>query len=248
MGRDKEEKEMTIFEHLDELRTRIIIVLLAVAVCSVAGWFIGPYVLDFLINKVGEVQILRPTDALKIRLVLSCWVGLGIASPVLLTEIWLFVAPGLYSHEKKFVFPAIFVSFLLFLAGGAFALYLLPYTLRFLEQFVTENMRPDYQLEYFINFCAKFIFAFAFVFQIPIILVGLSQLGVVSYRTLAANRKYALLIGLIIGALLTPADPASMVFLAAPLYLLFEASLLIIRFTNPGTKPDDETETSEDED
>lgn len=224
------ESDMTLVDHLDELRTRLIIALVSIGVCSVGGWFLGPYVLDFLISHVGEVQYLSPTDAFKVRLKIAFLIGTMIASPIVLTEIWLFVAPGLYSKEKKFTFPALLSSFLLFFGGGAFGTLILPLTLDFLEKFSSDSMYANYSIDRFISFSGTFIFAFAIVFQIPIVLILLAKLGVVSYASLSANRKYAFLTGLVIGSILTPADPVSMFFLSAPLYLLFEISLIVIRF------------------
>lgn len=224
---------MTLFEHLDELRKRIIIAVAAVAVCSVAGWFVGPYFLDFLIQHAEVVQALGPADPFMIRLKMAVLCGVMIASPVILLQIWLFVAPGLYAHEKRFTLPAVVFGTLLFFSGGAFGSVILPFTLKFLGNFATEYMKIEYSLTIFVSFCTTFILAFAIVFELPIVLIVLAKIGIVNYQMLAANRKYAFMGGLLVGAILTPADVASMFFLAAPLYFLFEISLLIIRFMKP---------------
>ncbi len=229
----EERKEMTLFEHLDELRTRIIIVIVSIAVCSGAGWFIGPFVLDFLIQHAGVVQALSPVDPFMIRLKMSLMVGVMLASPMIILQIWLFVAPGLYANEKRFTLPAVIFGTILFFVGGTFGAFILPFTLKFLGKFATEYMKIEYSLTIFVSFCTTFILAFAIVFELPIVLIILAKIGIVNYRMLAANRKYAIMIGLIVGAILTPADVASMLFLAGPLYCLFEISLLIIRFMKP---------------
>lgn len=231
----EKEKELTLIEHLDELRTRIIISLVSIALCTVVGWFLSTSALDFIIARVGEVQYFAPADAFKARLKMSCFIGFLIASPIVITELWLFVAPGLYAHEKKFVFPAVISSFVLFFSGGAFAISVLGMTISFLEKFGGENMVAHYSVDKFIGFATGFILAFCVVFEIPIILVVLAKIGVVDYKMLAGNRKHAFLIGLVLGAVITPSDPASMLMVAMPLYILFEASLLIIKFMKNNT-------------
>ena len=231
MGRTKKaEKEMTLVEHLEELRTRLIIIIIGAGIASIAGWFLGPVVLELLINDIGNVQVLKVTDAFGIRIKLAFWVGLIISSPLTLAQIWLFVAPGLYSKEKKFVVPAVFSSYILFITGSYFGLKIIPYSVKFLESFLSENMRPGYSIDFFINFAGTMIVAFAVLFQMPVVMVLLAKLGIVSYATISKNRKYIFLVLLIVSAVLTPADPISMIILAIPLYALFEISLLIIRF------------------
>lgn len=232
------EKELTLIDHLDELRTRIIISIVAIAVCTIVGWFLSPGALDFVIARVGEVQYFAPADAFKARLKMACFIGFIIASPVVITEIWLFVAPGLYMHEKKFVFPAVVSSFILFISGGAFAIAVLGMTIKFLETFAGENMVPHYSVDKFIGFATGFILAFCVVFEIPIVLVVLAKIGVVDYKMLAGNRKHAFLVGLVLGAVITPADPASMLMVALPLYILFEASLIVIKFMKINPPPE----------
>jgi sec-independent protein translocase protein TatC len=230
MARPKQEKEMTFIEHLDELRTRLIICIVAVCVCSVAGWFVGPIGLDYIISKVHKVQYLSPADPIIIKLKLAGVAGLIIAAPIIIYEIWMFIAPGLYKHERRFAAPTIFSAIILFFAGAAVGVYSLPITIGVLEKFGSANMTPNYTIDRFIKFAGSFILGFAIVFEIPVVIVLLAKIGIVNYSMLAKNRSYAYVIILIIAAVVTPADVVSMIIMAVPLLVLFEMSLFVVRF------------------
>jgi len=229
-----EMKEMTFLDHLDELRTRLIIMLVAVAVGTVACFFASKPVLVF-VTTLSHVKLLAlsPQTPFMVLLKLSLIMGIAVAAPVILLQAWLFVAPGLYPHERKYIWPAVLAGVLLFIIGGGFALFVVPYTLRFFEQFGAGYIVFNYDINKFVSFVGGFILAFGIVFQLPIVLFFLAKIGVVDYAFLAGNRKFAVILTLVVGAILTPADIFSMVVLAAPLYVLFEISLIIIRFTKP---------------
>ncbi len=224
-------EKMDLVDHLDELRRRLIWSLAFIAAGSLAGWWIAPFLLDAITSGIeGSLQYFRPQDGFIWRLKLAMIVGVIIASPLIIVQIWLFIKPALTKSERRFAFPTIFSAIILFFGGCAFATLVVPYTLSFLEKFAGEAAKPHYSLDGYIGFVGMFILAFGIVFEVPVVLVLLAKLGIVSYEKLVQSRKYAILISMIIGSLLTPADPTSMFFLAVPLYTLFEASLVIIRF------------------
>lgn len=227
-------KEMTFLDHLDELRTRLIIMIVAVTMGTVACFFVSRHALVF-ITSMSEVKLLAlaPQTPFMVLIKLAMVMGVAVASPVILLQIWLFVAPGLYPHERRYVWPAVITGVVLFLLGGAFALFTIPLSLRFLEQFGAGYVVFTYDINRFVSFVGGFILAFGAVFQLPIVLFFLARIGVVDYAMLAGNRKFAFVAALIVGAVLTPADIFSMTVLAVPLYALFEASLIVIRFTKP---------------
>ena len=231
-------KEMTFLDHMEELRTRLIIILIAVALCAVAGWFISMPVLDY-VKSLSHVklQALSPQTPFMVRMKISLVLGVALSCPIIFTEIWLFVAPGLYPHEKKYALPTIFVAVILFLVGGAMGLYSVPLSLRFFENFGGGVVEFNYTLDKFVSFISGFVLSFGFVFETPLVLFFLAKIGVVNYKFLAKNRKYAILITMAAAAVVTPSvDVLSMLILFIPLYLLYEASLFMIRFTKPGRR------------
>lgn len=233
---DTHEKRMDLVNHLDELRTRIIYCLVAVVVAGVGSWWLVPTVLKYLIASTGHVKYLGPADAFMWRLRLAAILGAIVAGPFVIVQVWLFVRPGLKPSERRFAFPAIFSAIILFFVGVVFGVSTVQVTLRILEKFGGEMVRPDYTIDRYLSFVGSFVLAFGVVFEVPVVLVLLAKLGIVSYKRLAASRKFAFLISAILGAIITPTDGVTMFFVAVPLYLLFEISLLIIRFTSAPKK------------
>ncbi|MFH1538514.1 MAG: twin-arginine translocase subunit TatC [bacterium] len=241
---DPDKTQMTVVEHLDELRTRLIISLIAIAVCSAACWFLNLKALELLTSRVeGKLIYLGPADAFLARLKISLIMGLAVATPVIFWQAWLFVAPGLYPRERRYAGPVIIIAVLLFALGGAFGLFTVPITLNFLQKFGGGVLEATYTVDKFMSFATSIILAFAIVFETPLVLVFLAKVGVVTHKTLAASRKYAFLIILIVAAVLTPADIVSMLIMAGPLYVLFEISLFATRFVAPTRREEDSTGT-----
>ena len=227
-------KEMTFMDHLDELRTRLIIIAIVVLVGSFGCFFISRPVLEFIRQLTDvKLQVLTPTVPFIVLIKVSVVLGIAVTSPITFSQVWLFVSPGLFPHEKKYALPVVASAVLLFLIGGAFALLLIPYSLDFLESFGGGIVDFHYTLDTFVSFILNFILAFGLLFQLPLVLLFLAKIGIVNYKMLAGNRSYAIVIALTVGAIFTPADPLSMFMLAVPLYLLFEVSLILVRFTKP---------------
>ncbi|HOX27706.1 MAG TPA: twin-arginine translocase subunit TatC [bacterium] len=231
--------QMGLIEHLDELRRRLIYALIAVGIGCIGGWFFSPTALNLIIPPTVKVQYLGPADAFMWRLRVAGVLGILIAAPILIIQIWLFIAPALKPTEKKMALPTIFSAIILFFVGGGFGISTVKYTLKVLEQFSWGSVQPNYSLDRYISFVTAFLFSFAVVFEIPVVLVMLAKIGIVSYKRLAASRRYALLIAVIAAAILTPTgDLPTLSFVAIPIYILYEISLLIIRFTTPKKAPE----------
>ncbi len=228
---------MSLIDHLDELRSRIIYALITVTIGSIASWFVTMPVLNHLIKGAGKVITLGPADAFMWRIKLAIILGVIFCAPALLYQIWLFIRPALLPHERRFVFPVVFSGTILFFAGAFFGSLVIPMTLQFLEGFAGGSIEPTYTLDKYLSFVGTFVIAFGVVFELPVVLILLAKMGLVSHQFLVANRKFAVLISLIVGSILTPADVASMFFLAVPLMLLYEISVIIIKFMkNPVKK------------
>jgi sec-independent protein translocase protein TatC len=154
------------------------------------------------------------------------------AMPVILWQVWAFVAPGLHKHERRFAGPFVIFGSLLFLAGGAFALLVvIPFALQFLLNFGKEQgIQPMISVSSHVDFIIKFTLAFGAVFELPLILTMLSKMGIVTPKFLAKNRKYAVLINFIIAAVLTPTpDIFNQSLMAGPLCLLYEIGIISAR-------------------
>jgi sec-independent protein translocase protein TatC len=236
---------MSVMEHLEELRRRIMIAFLAVFAGAIVGWFLYPYVLDLLRDPF--CQYLRdnpevrppagcdlvfnsPVDAFLTKLKMVGFLGLIVALPVVMYQLWAFIVPGLTSREKKWSIPFIVTSTLLFLAGAAFAIWTLPKALEFLLGFGGEAVVPLITFDRYIGFVTLVTLAFGVSFLFPVILVFLEAVGVLSWQLLASWRRWAILGISIFAAVITPSgDPYTMFAMMIPMYVFYEASIIIGR-------------------
>jgi len=222
--------------HLEELRRRLILVLVVFCVATGVCYFFSQQLVDFFAEPLRrfqgtELYFQKPYEAFLTHIKVAAVAGLFFSSPVLLGQAWLFLAPGLYPDEKKIIFPLILASVLLFVGGAVFAYQaVIPWGLRFLLAFQTESLKPLIGIGPYFSFTLGMLLAFGVLFEFPIVILGLVQLGVVSPETLAKSRKVIILGIFVIAAVLTPSpDPVSQLLLAIPLFLLFEASLWLAR-------------------
>ncbi len=220
--------KMSVIDHLEELRTRIIITAIAWVTGSVAGWYLSPWLITY-IKRYPQLQnikliLLRPPEAFFVRMKLAMTFGILIALPIIIVQIMLFILPGLYDKEKKWVLRFVPFSILLFYAGAAFSVFvLLPITLEFfLVQMVQGIAEPNISLEEYVNYMVSMILVGGLVFQMPIVLFFLTLMGILTSKKLAAGRRYAILIIFIVAAIATPPDPFSQVVVAVPMLILYE--------------------------
>jgi sec-independent protein translocase protein TatC len=227
----KEElNEMGFLDHLEELRTALISSIVAWLGASIVLWFISGRTLDFLLNgiPVDHLYFNAPTEAFMIRLKLSFILGFLVAFPYILFRVWSFVSPGLFSRERRFVFPLVFSSTALFYVGVVFAYWvLLPIVLGFLVRFGTEILMPLLSVGKYFGFVARLCFAFGVVFQLPLVIVFLTSIGAISAKALMRKWRWAILVIFVAAAILTPPDPASQLLMALPLVALFLISVLL---------------------
>ncbi|MBA4393175.1 MAG: twin-arginine translocase subunit TatC, partial [Desulfobacca sp.] len=163
--------------------------------------------------------------------------GIVLASPIIFYELWMFIAPGLYQKEKKFVLPFVFISSLLFVGGALFGYYVVfPVGFRFLVGFSTENIRALPSLQLYLSFCLKLLVGFGLVFELPVLAFFLGWTGIINSKMMAKNRRIAILLVFVVSAIITPPDVVSQIMLAVPLYLLYEISILIVKFTGRNKK------------
>jgi sec-independent protein translocase protein TatC len=171
----------------------------------------------------------HPGDSFGIVMKVAFGVGLLLALPVIIYQTWAFLSPALYRHEKKVIIPAIAAAVLLFAVGVMIAyVAILPITLRFLLTFETESLEPMITAAQYFGFAITMSLAFGAVFELPIVILGLTALGIVTPRMLRRFRRYAVILSMVAGALITPGgDLLSLALLTGPIYLLYEASILV---------------------
>jgi sec-independent protein translocase protein TatC len=223
---------MTIWEHIAELRTRLIRVIIAVVVGAVAGWFLYPYVLNFLQHPFCQVQpdcqfiATEPLQAFGLRIKMSAYIGIAVAMPVILWQVWRFVTPGLYAHEKKYAIPFMVSALTLFGMGAAVAYFSLNPTLEFLTNIGGSDIKPFYTAESYVTLIVWMMLAFGLGFEFPVILVALQLTNVITPRRLLQWWRMAIVVIAIIAAVITPSgDPISMIALAVPMLVLYFCSI-----------------------
>ena len=231
------EEKQTFIEHLEELRKRLIISLIAVGIGFGICYIFSKEIFQLLmiplqkaLPKGATMIFTTPAEAFFTYFKVALLAGIFAASPVILYQIWLFVAPALYSHEKKYVIPFVISSTLLFIGGAAFGYFIVfPFSFKFLMSFATDLIQPAPRLKESLSFCSMLLFAFGLTFELPLLILFLSKVGVVNARMLARNRKYAIVAIFIVAAILTPPDVVSQLMMAIPLLILYEAGIWIAK-------------------
>jgi sec-independent protein translocase protein TatC len=247
--------EMPFLDHLEELRWRILWSLIAlVAGVGIGFWLVTYFdVLKLLIRPIeplldgSKLKYLSPTDPFFLTLKLALTVGLLLALPVIVYQIWAFVSPALLPREKKAIVPALYLGLLLFMAGAAMAYFLaLPVTLRFMMGFQLESLEQNIVASDYLGFVIRLLLAFGFVFELPVVLLVLGLLGLVSSKGLASKRRHAIVLSTVGASLITPGDVVVLtVFLMIPLILLYEFSILLVKLVE-GRRSDAESAASEE--
>jgi sec-independent protein translocase protein TatC len=234
---------MPLVEHLTELRRRLIIALLALAAGAVIGFLLYNRVLEALVDPYCDVKrsvdpkascrlvVTDPLESFSIRLKVSAYLGFVIASPVILWQLWRFITPGLYDREKRFAIPFVISSVFLFLLGAGLALLTFPKTLDFFRAFGGGSLELLYSPGKYLGLLVLMMLVFGIGFEFPIVLVFLEIAGVLSWRQLAAWRRYAIVGIFVVDAVITPSgDPVTLFAMALPMCLFYEISILIGRF------------------
>ena len=231
--------KMTLMQHFSELRRRILWTAVVFVLAFVFGWVISDLVEAFLsapLISVWENAALLYTeisDGLMIQFSLATLVALVITTPVLLWNIWAYIAPGLHKNEKQFLIPIFLFSPLLFVLGAAFAFYVLfPFVFKFFIEINESASVPTVLLpsiKGYLAFSIGLLKVFGLAFQLPLVLVGLNRVGLLSKQTAIKSRRYVIIGVFILAAILTPPDILSQILLAVPMLLLFEISLLFMR-------------------
>jgi sec-independent protein translocase protein TatC len=236
---------MSLLEHLEELRKRVFKSLIAVALCVGAGWYYVETVIGKMVAPIQKalaahhfdtsLVYLNPTDTFNIQLKIGLIVGIFIACPFLLYQVWGFISPGLYRNEKKFLLPFLFLSVGLFLSGGFFGYKVVfPVAMVFLIGQGGSNLKPMISITEYTDLFLTIILGLALVFELPIVLGFAGAMGVVSAKFLFKHIRGAVLVFFVIAAILTPTtDIMNMSIYAAPMVLLYVGSIGIVWLVHP---------------
>ena len=226
---------MTFLEHLEELRVRLIRSLLALLVGFVACWGFADRIFEFIIQPLRKaypkVQFIytEPTEAFMLNMKMAFFVGIFVAAPFILYQVWAFIAPGLYVHERSYALPFILFGSLFFILGGLFGHYILfPLTFDFLGQYSGPNMTFMPKISEYYTFYSWFLLGLGVVFQLPVLIFVLARIGLVTAGFLLRQFKYAFLASFVVSAVITPGgDMVSQTVLALPLIGLYAIGIVV---------------------
>ncbi len=246
--------KMPLTEHLSDLRKRIVISLVSLFIGFIISFTYSEVLFRFLtiplrynisfslsspfislveknIKNNPSLVFLAPTEAFWMHMKISMIAALILSLPVILSQLWKFLSPGLLHKEKKYVIPFVIITTTFFLIGAAYCFFLvLPFALGFLLTYKTESITPMLSVGNYIDFCLKFILAFGAIFELPIVIIFLTRMGFVTPKTLAKHRKYAIVLAFVAAAFLTPTpDAFNQTLMAVPIIILYELGVLVSR-------------------
>ena len=224
---------MSLLDHLEELRSRIIVVAIAILLAAIGGFFLAEPLIILLRAPLPEAADLIQTsvgEAFGVRMQLALMSGIAMAMPVILYEIWAFITPGLTRRERRLIWPLLGVAILLFAAGVTLGYLLIPVAVNFLLDFSLEGVQPLLSLADYVGFVTTFLLAFGIALEFPVVLFLLARLKILSYAFLSRRRRWAVLLIALFAIVITPGDIVVGSFtLAVVMYALFEITLQLIR-------------------
>lgn len=244
-----DDKKMPLLDHLIELRQRLLYCVIALLAVFVVCFYFAEPIFQYLAQPLADVMIEQGISGQRARLIFTAltevfftyvkvafFAAAFVCFPVFLTQLWLFVAPGLYKHEKSALAPFLVATPVLFFLGGALVYYIIfPFAAKFFIGFQvpgTESTLPielEPKVNEYLSLLMQLIFAFGLCFQLPVIMTLLARVGLATSKGMAAKRKYAIVGVFIVAAIFTPPDPLSQLALAVPIIVLYEISILMAK-------------------
>lgn len=250
-----QEEKLPFTEHLGELRKRLIVCLAAVGIGFVISYAFSEQIFLLLSNPLIKAMpegssfiFTGVTEAFFTYMKLAFFAGIFVASPVIIYQIWAFVAPGLYDKERRNIMPFVLLAVIFFIGGTAFAYYVVfPSAFKFFLTYNTQYVKIMPSIGEYLSFSCLFLLGFGVVFEMPVFIVCLARLGIINHAQLSKNRKYVILLIFLVSAILTPSpDAISQLLMAAPLLVLYEISIVVARmFEKKPTADDADTDIPE---
>ncbi len=251
-----EEDKMSLTSHLEELKTRLIRILIALGIGFGVCYLFKDWSFRVITKPLVDAMPAHSTmiftglpEAFFIHMKIAFFASLFLTAPYTLFEIWRFVSPGLYREEKRMVIPFVFFSTILFGSGVLFGYFVaLPPAFSFFVSFSTDFLKPMISFREYLSLTLKFLLAFGLCFEMPVFMFFLAKMGVVNAKMLSKQRRYAILIIFIAAAILTPSpDAISQIIMAIPLMILYEVSIIVVRFAKRRKPAQEETESAAEE-
>jgi sec-independent protein translocase protein TatC len=227
-----EERQMSVYDHINELRKKIIIVVGFFIVSLIGGLFLAKPLIKLMQVEVAKeitLNAFRLTDPIKIYMEIAFILAVIVTVPLALYQLWSFVSPGLYEKERKVTLMYIPVSVLLFLVGISFSYFIVfPFIIEFMGRLATDlGIVEVYGINEYFSFLLQIVLPFGFLFQLPVIIMFFTRLGIVTPMFLSSVRRYAYFVLLVVGGLITPPEVLSHIMVTIPLILLYEVSIVI---------------------
>ncbi|MCI5787570.1 twin-arginine translocase subunit TatC [Helicobacter trogontum] len=235
--------------HLQDLRKRLMLSLLSIVICFVAcfsfheeifTWVQMPISNAFASGIKGKLIQVAPAEYLFVAIKVSFFAAFVISVPIVFWQLWLFVAPGLYKHEKKFILPFVFFGSFMFALGLFFCYEIVfPLIIRYVLAFGNEVVEANIASDEYLSFFIRIMLAFGFVFELPVMAFFLGKIGLITDNTLKRSFRYAVVAIFVVAAIVTPPDVISQLLLALPMVVLYGVAIIILKFVNPEKKQDE---------
>lgn len=253
-NQERSDMSMTLIEHLDELRSRIIKIAVAFVIAAVVAWFFREQLFNALLEPAGnqldgKLYVTSVTEQLTNDLKMALYAAFVITIPILLYQVWAFIAPAVGEMGKLYTYTLITLASLLFLAGFAFGyLLVLPIGVQFLLTWAPDRYETIITPTYYLGFVTRFLLAFGLVFELPAATYVGAKLGLITAPFLRKYRRHSILVNALAAAAITPTpDPFSMLLMMGPMILMYELSIIVARYANP-VSPETELDTLDDGD
>lgn len=232
-----DDKNMPVMDHIIELRRRLLIVVIFFLIAFIAGFFLAAPLITYLMDtptaKDLPMNAFKMTDPLRVFMTFAFAIALTLTGPVILYQLWAFIRPGLHENEQKATLAYIPLAFILFLGGIAFSYFILfPYIVQFMGKLAERlHITEQYGINEYFLFMFQITIPFGFLFQLPVVVMFLTRIGVITPEVLGRIRKYAYFVLLVIAGVITPPDLLSHLMVTVPLLLLYEFSISVSRLT-----------------
>ncbi len=232
-------KDMSLFDHLEELRWRILKSLASIIIMSILTFNFANYLVEILIKPATQInsdlnlQVLTIQGMFLLKWNLSIICGIILSLPVITVQVWKFLSPGLYNKEKKILVPLILTAFICFILGGVFSYkVILPFSLDFFASMITADIQNNFSINYYFSFVLTLMIGAGLIFELPVASFLFSSIGIINPEFLRTYRREAIAVTIILSAIITPPDPISLIIMSIPILVLYEISIAVSWFAN----------------